>query len=167
MPNNSCTIVLNGHGCYSKDYVVDVSSINYNIVFPCGMNEKISNGHHNLLLGTLASNVPNGLGLLELLPTSYISNNTVQQQQQQHQQKDESNDVFSFEDDNQLITYYTDDIDNDDHKIDSDNFDSQTSNRLIITKQIQNLSLLIVRKCFEFSKTDHQKSTIGCHILLF
>jgi hypothetical protein len=79
MPNNSCTVVLNGHGCYSKDYIVDVSSINYNIVFPCGMNEKISNGHHNLLLGTLITNVPNSLGLLELLPTSYISNNTVQQ----------------------------------------------------------------------------------------
>ena len=79
MPNNSCTVVLNGHGCYSKDYIVDVSSINYNIVFPCGMNEKISNGHHNLLLNTLTNDLPNGLGLIEALPTSYISNNAVQQ----------------------------------------------------------------------------------------
>lgn len=79
MPNNSCTVVLNGHGGYSKDYIIDVSSINYNIVFPCGMNEKISNGHHNLLLNSFVGSIPNSWVLLESLPTTYISNNTIQQ----------------------------------------------------------------------------------------
>jgi hypothetical protein len=82
MPNNSCTVVLNGHGCHSKNYIIDTSNINYNIIFPCGMGmgNSISNGHHNFLLNSFVNNIQNSLNILESLPTTYLSNRNILQQ---------------------------------------------------------------------------------------
>src|SRR6476659_5249664 len=56
MPNNSCTVILNGHGFYTSTKIINLggSNINYNIIFPCGLKESISSAHHNLIIGTLA-----------------------------------------------------------------------------------------------------------------
>ena len=80
MPNNSCTLVLNGHGCYSTNYLINFSNINYNIDFLCGFKETISNSHHNLLVNTLYTfgNIPT-LTLLESMSTTYLSNRNAPQ----------------------------------------------------------------------------------------
>lgn len=77
MPNNSCTIILNGHGSYSNQHVLDLSNSNYNIVFPCGLKESVSNAHHNLLLSSFLTNNLNTLNQIEHLSTTYITNKNI------------------------------------------------------------------------------------------
>ena len=78
MPRNntatSCTVVLNGHGRYSKESVVDLTNINYDITFPCAMKQTISNAHHNLLLNSFSSNINSSWDILESIPTTYKAN---------------------------------------------------------------------------------------------
>jgi hypothetical protein len=55
MKNNSCTVILNGHGCYSKnENIIDISQSNYSVVFTCPMKNSASNVSHNYLLYSLA-----------------------------------------------------------------------------------------------------------------
>lgn len=78
MPNNSCTIILNGHGFYTSTKVISLgaTTINYNIIFPCGLRESISAAHHNLIMGTLAFTNPftHGLPLIESFNSTTIIN---------------------------------------------------------------------------------------------
>lgn len=76
MPRNSCTIILNGHGCYTPLSIVNINQINFNLIFLCGLNQTVSNSHHNLLLNSLVIDHKQTLDLLEKSPTTYISNNT-------------------------------------------------------------------------------------------
>lgn len=76
MPNNSCTVILNGHGFYSSLNTID--SHNYNIIFPCKAKSSISNAHHNLMLKSLYRNVNNGLLDIEDLDSTQKVNNTGQ-----------------------------------------------------------------------------------------
>jgi hypothetical protein len=75
MPNQSPTVVLNGHGIYSKDNLLDPN--NYYLIFPCGLNAPITNGQSNLILNSLDHNI-NNLVMLERLPSTFLTNNTVQ-----------------------------------------------------------------------------------------
>lgn len=76
MPNNSCTVILNGHGFYTSTKVINLnaSTIKYNIIFPCGLKESISAAHHNLIIGMLAFANPTiqGISLIENLTSSNI-----------------------------------------------------------------------------------------------
>jgi len=74
MANHSPTVVLNGHGIYSKDHLLD--SCNYSLVFPCKLNSVITNGQSNLILNSLHQGIGN-LATLEQLPSTFLTNNTV------------------------------------------------------------------------------------------
>lgn len=76
MPNQSCTIILNGHGLYSSQNTID--SHNYNIIFPCKPKNSISSAHHNLMLKSLYRNINNSLLDIEDLPSTQKVNNTGQ-----------------------------------------------------------------------------------------
>jgi len=79
--NTSCTVILNGHGRFLKQYVVDFTTVDYNITFPVGMKQTISNAHHNLILGVLTGglNPVDTVKALESLPSTYKANKTFQQ----------------------------------------------------------------------------------------
>lgn len=73
MPNQSCTVIFNGHGFYSTNTIIDPN--NYNIIFPCKIKIPISNSHHNLILSSLSSNINNLTSLETLISTQKVNNN--------------------------------------------------------------------------------------------
>ena len=83
MPNQSCTIILNGHGYYKSTHIMNLSqlNINYNIIFIDKINKPISNALHNFLLNSLVDNI-GFLNTLESIPTTYVCNQNIQQQHQ-------------------------------------------------------------------------------------
>lgn len=56
MPNNSCTVILNGHGRFDHSKIVYMmtSPVDYSIVFLCKHGETITASHHNLILASLS-----------------------------------------------------------------------------------------------------------------
>ncbi len=81
MKNNSCIVVLNGHGCYSKnETIIDTRQTDYNIVFTCPMKTSVSNASHNYLIYSLASNIQNGWQMLEFAKTTRFANKHAPQQ---------------------------------------------------------------------------------------
>lgn len=75
MKNNSCTVILNGHGCYSKgENIIDVSKTDYNIVFTCSMKNSVSNASHNYLLYALVNNNQSAWQMLEFVKTTRFAN---------------------------------------------------------------------------------------------
>lgn len=80
MKNNSCIVVLNGHGCYSKnETIIDTTQTDYNIVFTCPMKASVSNASHNYLIYSLASNIQNGWQMLEFAKTTRFANKNAPQ----------------------------------------------------------------------------------------
>ena len=73
MPNQSCTVILNGHGFYNTNTIIDPN--NYNIIFPCEPKMPVSNSHHNLLLLHLYKDI-NNIADLEILPSTQKVNNS-------------------------------------------------------------------------------------------
>ena len=81
MKNNSCIVVLNGHGCYSKnETIIDTRYTDYNIVFTCPMKSSVSNASHNYLIYSLASNIQNAWQMLEFAKTTRFANKHAPQQ---------------------------------------------------------------------------------------
>ena len=80
MPHDACTIILNGHGCYSPDKIVNMLSHpnDYSLFFPCSYRESITVSHHNLILADLATCSKNQiitrLQIMELPQTTSIIN---------------------------------------------------------------------------------------------
>jgi hypothetical protein len=80
MPHNACTIILNGHGCYSPDKIVNILSYHhdYNLFFPCNYRESITVSHHNLILADLTTcskdQIITRLQVMELSQTTSIIN---------------------------------------------------------------------------------------------
>ena len=79
MNNNptSCTVILNGHGRYSKDYIINLTNCTYDITFLCAMKQLVSNAHHNLFLKSFTADINNAWGVLEAIPTTYKANNAI------------------------------------------------------------------------------------------
>lgn len=75
MKNNSCTVVLNGHGCYSSNAnPIDISQSDYNIVFTCAMKSAASNTSHNYLLYLLSEDVNLSWQMLEFSKSTRVAN---------------------------------------------------------------------------------------------
>jgi hypothetical protein len=80
MPHNSCTIILNGHGQYTPDKIVNMMSCptDYNMVFPCKHKEVITTAHHNFILADLSccpkDQITSRLEIIETLGTTSIVN---------------------------------------------------------------------------------------------
>jgi len=78
MKNNACTVILNGHGCYSKnEKMLDISQSNYNIVFTCPMKNSASNVDHNYLLYSLAQDIQFSWKMLESAKTTRVANKNI------------------------------------------------------------------------------------------
>jgi hypothetical protein len=73
MPNQSCTVIFNGHGFYNTNTIIDPN--NYNIIFPCKIKIPISNSHHNLILSSLSSDINNLTNLEMLISTQKVNIN--------------------------------------------------------------------------------------------
>ena len=73
---NSCTVILNGHGCYSKNEpFLNLSNITYKLTFTCPMNQFISNVAHNYLIHAFSRDISFAWDILNSSSTTRSASN--------------------------------------------------------------------------------------------